>query len=501
MSLLSIGHLRKAYGGALALKDASLELRAGETLALMGENGAGKSTLIKILAGAVAPDAGDIRIEGAQASLRSPEEAYQRGLRFIHQELNVVPGLSVAENIFLGRVYPRRLGLVDWRALNARARAALAALGVEHVAPETTVSKLPVGDRMLVKIAAAFLEDDAARARIFVMDEPTAALTREEAERLFQIIGALRERGCGILFVSHRLDEVLGVADRISVLRDGETCATLDAKDATKARLIELMTGRRDIGGDRGPAAARGAAAAVLTVEGLAGDGLRDISFALRGGEILGFTGLAGAGHERLIRALVTSAGAGRLTLEGEPAALSGPADAWARGIALTPRERRAEGLLLKHDIASNVSLPHLARLSRLSWFLDRRKERAAAADLSRRVRLKASGPRQKVSTLSGGNQQKVLLARAMAGAPRVLLLDEPTRGVDVAAKFDIYAFLQEVAAAGASVIVVSSDQEELLRLCSRVAVLREGRLAATVPAEGLTPQRLLALCYGDPGE
>ena len=500
MSLLSIGHLRKAYGGALALKDASLELRAGETLALMGENGAGKSTLIKILAGAVAPDAGDIRIKGAQASLRSPEEAHQRGLRFIHQELNVVPGLSVAENIFLGRVYPRRLGLVDWRALNARASAALAALGVEHVASETIVSKLPVGDRMLVKIAAAFLEDDAVRARIFVMDEPTAALTREEAERLFQIIGALRGRGCGILFVSHRLDEVLGVADRISVLRDGETCATLDAKDSTKARLIELMTGRKDIGGDRGPAAPRGAAA-VLTVDGLAGDGLRDISFDLRRGEILGFTGLAGAGHERLIRALVTSAGAGRLTLEGEPAALSGPADAWARGIALTPRERRAEGLLLKHDVASNVSLPHLARLSRLSWFLDRGRERAAAAALSRRVRLKASGPRQKVSTLSGGNQQKVLLARAMAGAPRVLLLDEPTRGVDVAAKFDIYAFLQEVAAAGASVVVVSSDHEELLRLCSRVAVLREGRLAATVPAEGLTPQRLLALCYGDPGD
>ena len=235
MRLLSIGGLRKAYGGVLALNNASLELRAGETLALVGENGAGKSTLIKILAGAVAPDDGEIRVEGARTSFRNPEEAHQRGLRFIHQELNVVSGLSVAENIFLGRVYPRRLGLVDWRALNGRARAALAALGVEHVAPETIASKLAVGDRMLVKIASAFLEDDAARARIFVMDEPTAALTGEESERLFKIVSALRARGCGILFVSHRLDEVLDVADRITVLRDGEACATLNAKDATKA--------------------------------------------------------------------------------------------------------------------------------------------------------------------------------------------------------------------------------------------------------------------------
>ena len=498
MSLLSIGHLRKAYGGATALKDASLELLAGETLALMGENGAGKSTLIKILAGAVQPDGGAIRIEGAEASLRGPQEAHRRGLRFIHQELNVVSALSVAENIFLGRVYPRRLGFVDWPALNARASAALAALGVRHLSPKTIVARLPVGDRMLVKIAAAFLEDEASRARIFVMDEPTAALTKEESERLFHIIGALRARACGILFVSHRLDEVLGVADRISVLRDGETCATLDAKDATKARLIEFMTGRKDLSGARSRAPPRGAPV-VLSVDGLAGEGLSDISFELHKGEILGFTGLAGAGHERLIRALVASAGAGTVTLEGAPAALRGPADAWARGIALTPRERRAEGLLLRQDVASNISLPHLQRLSRVSFFLDRRKERARAWDLGRRVRLKASGPRQKVRTLSGGNQQKVLLARAMAGAPRVLLLDEPTRGVDVGAKFDIYAFLQEAAAAGASVAVVSSDHEELMRLCSRVAVLREGRIAAIVPAEGLTPKRLLALCYGDP--
>ena len=223
MSLLSVSHLRKSFGGAVALRDASLELRAGETLALMGENGAGKSTLIKILAGAVAPDGGSIRLDGEPATLRDPGEAHRRGLRFIHQELNVVPSLSVAENIFLGRSYPRRLGLVDWRALNARARSALKALDVEHIGARTIMARLSVGDRMLVKIAAAFLEDAAAPARIFVMDEPTAALTGEESERLFRIIDSLRRRGCGIIYVSHRLDEVLAIADRISVLRDGET--------------------------------------------------------------------------------------------------------------------------------------------------------------------------------------------------------------------------------------------------------------------------------------
>ena len=243
--LLSITGLAKAYGGAVALRGASLELNAGETLALMGENGAGKSTLIKILAGAVAADSGEIRLLGQLAAPKNPSDAHARGLRFIHQELNVVPSLSVAENIFVGRLYPLRFGLVDWRALHTKARAALAALGVEHIAPNAIISRLPVGDRMLVKIASAFLEVEGAPARIFVMDEPTAALNAEESARLFRIIEQLRASGCGVIYVSHRLDEVLAIADRIAVMRDGETRATLAAKDASKASLIELMTGRQ----------------------------------------------------------------------------------------------------------------------------------------------------------------------------------------------------------------------------------------------------------------
>jgi ABC-type sugar transport system ATPase subunit len=497
MSLLSVSHLQKSFGGAIALRDASLELRAGETLALMGENGAGKSTLIKILAGAVAPDGGSILIDDEPATLRNPGEARRRGFRFIHQELSVVPGLSVAENIFLGRSYPRRFGLVDWQALNARARTALNALDLDHIGARTSMARLSVGDRMLVKIAAAFLEGADAPARIFVMDEPTAALTGEESRRLFRIVASLRRRGCGIVYVSHRLDEVLVIADRISVLRDGETRATVAVSETSKAELIELMTGHSAAEAVVPVAATPDSAPVVLSAQ-LSGDGLQDVSFELREGEILGFAGLAGAGTERLTGATLSSARTGRIRLDGAPIELRGPADAWKRGLAVVPRERRAQGLFLAHSIASNVALPHLGRLNRLRLFVDRRAERDRTAEVGRRVRLRSTGALQKVRKLSGGNQQKVMFARAVAGTPRVLLLDEPTRGVDVGAKSDIHALLRGLAAHGTGIVVVSSDHEELLQLCSRVVVMREGRVAAAVSARDLTPQRLLALCYGE---
>ena len=476
MDLIRVENLRKSYGGAFALRGASFTLRAGETHALMGENGAGKSTLIKILAGATLADSGEIHLNGAPARATSPGDAHRLGLRFIHQELNIVPALSVAENIFLGRPYPRRFGLVNWRLLNARARQALAALEVAHISPRATLASLPVGDRMLVKIAAAFLDDDA---RIFVMDEPTAALTSQESERLFAVVRRLRAQGCGVVYVSHRLDEVLDLADRITVLRDGETAATLTRAEANKQKLIGLMTGGREIAGLSATTAARPEIA--LAVERLSAEGLQDVSFTLRRGEILGVAGLAGSGAERLTKAL----------LAAPP--LRSPAEAWRQGVALLPRERRAQGLWLGESITKNIALPHLSGL----W-LKRRAERARAVETGARVRLKASGPQQKVRALSGGNQQKVMFARAVAGSPAVLLLDEPTRGVDVGAKFDIYALLAELAAAGTAILVSSSDQEELLHICSRLIVLREGRVAASVPAQGLTPQSLLALCYGE---
>jgi ABC-type sugar transport system ATPase subunit len=499
LSLLSVARLAKTYAGAAALRDASLTIEAGEVHALMGENGAGKSTLIRILAGVVQADSGEITVAGEPASIANARDAYRLGLRFLHQELNVASRLSVAENIFLGRAYPTRWGgLVDWAALRDRASAALAALGASHIAPETIVGRLAVGDRMIVKIASTFVDDASAPGRIFVMDEPTAALTSEESERLFRIIGELQRRRAGVLYVSHRIEEVLRISNRITVLRDGVSQPPIPTAEATRETLIERMTGRTRLEAAARPRQSTNARIA-LSVDRLTGKGLEEISFDVREGEILGLAGLGDdAGCDRLLRALMGAMTGGSVAIAGEAVRPRGPAEGWRRGLAYVPRERRSEGLLLSQSIADNVALPHLSRLSHLRLFLNRVAERAEAAAVGRRVRLRATGPRQRAWRLSGGNQQKVMFARAVAGAPRVLLLDEPTRGVDVAARFDIHALLREIAAAGAAVVIASSDHEQLLALCGRIAILTDGRLSRIVPAEGLTPARLLALCYGD---
>jgi ABC-type sugar transport system ATPase subunit len=498
VSLLSIARLAKSYGGAVALRDASLAVEAGEVHALIGENGAGKSTLIKILAGADAADAGEIALDGVAVSITSAREAHRLGLRFLHQELNVLPRLSVAENLFLGRAFPRRWGgLIDWRALRERSRAALEALGVADIAPETILGRLPIGDRMIVKIASTFLEDASAPGRLFLMDEPTAALTGEESERLFRIIRKLTRRGCAVIYVSHRIDEVLRISDRVTVLRDGVSQAPIGSAGTTRASLIERMTGRASL--EAAPVARPLPRPCVaLSVDRLAGEGIEGISFALHEGEILGVAGLENSGGDRLLKALLGAAKRGTVSIAGEAVRARGPTEGWRRGLAYVPRERRSEGLFLSQDVARNVVLPHLRRLSHWRWLLNRPAERTEATEVGRRVRLRATGPRHRVWRLSGGNQQKVMFARAVAGAPRVLLLEEPTRGVDIAAKFDIHAVLRELAGAGAAIVISSSDHEELIALCGRIAILVDGRLSCIVPAEGLTPSRLLAHCYGD---
>jgi ribose transport system ATP-binding protein len=499
LSLLSVARLAKTYGGAAALRDASLAVEAGEVHALMGENGAGKSTLIKILAGVVQADSGEITVAGGRASIASARDAYRLGLRFLHQELNVAPRLSVAENLFLGRAYPTRWGgLVDWSALRDRASAALAALGASHIAPGTILGRLAVGDRMIVKIASTFVDDASAPGRVFVMDEPTAALTSEESERLFRVLGELQRRGSGVLYVSHRIEEVLRISNRITVLRDGVSQPPVASAEASREMLIERMTGRTRLAGATAPPRETAGAPVALSVDRLMGRGLEEISFEVRKGEILGLAGVGDAGADRLLRALIGGMTGGSVAIAGDVVRPRGPAEGWRRRMAYVPRERRSEGLLLSKTIAENVALPHLSRLSHIRLFLNRRAERSEAAMVGRRVRLRALGPRQRVWRLSGGNQQKVMFARAVAGEPRVLLLDEPTRGVDVAAKFDIDELLREIASAGAAIVIASSDHEELLALCNRIAILDGGRLSRIVPAEGLTPARLLGLCYGD---
>ncbi|HEY9013289.1 MAG TPA: sugar ABC transporter ATP-binding protein, partial [Devosia sp.] len=476
-----------------------LDIGVGEIHALMGENGAGKSTLIKILAGVVAPDTASIRIDGQPVTIGSPKEAHRLGFRFLHQEFNVVPALSVAENIFMGRRYPKLGGvLVDWPVLNRTAKDALQRLGITHIDPREKMARLAPGDQMLVRISSAFLSEPDAPARLYVMDEPTAALTRDESERLFKVLREIRAGGGSVLYVSHRLDEVMALCDRATVLRDGETIDTGRMADITHDDLVALMIGRKVEEAYPAPKSAPGGDLC-LDVRDLATDQLQPLSFALRKGEILGIAGLSGSGQRELLRTLFGDLPrrAGIVNLEGSRYNPYGPLDAWKRGVAYVPRERRHEGLILSRPIFENVTLAHLARQSLAGSFLTPRAERRFATRLGDDVRLRSAGPRQLAGQLSGGNQQKVVFARALGGKPKLLLLEEPTRGVDVGAKFDIYTIIRDMTADGMGVILVSSDLPELIGICDRIAVMRDGAITEIVEAQGLREDDLLNRCYG----
>ncbi len=477
-----------------ALAGASLCVARGEIHALMGENGAGKSTLIRILAGLGQADAGTMTLDGRPLALGNPPASEAAGIRVLHQEHHDVPGLSVAENLHLGHPYPTRFGLVRWRALRRSAAAALARLGAGRIAPRTRVSDLDAGDRMLVRIAATLVERAGPAPWLYVFDEPTAALNPAEAERLFAAVRALRDAGAAVLYVSHRMEEVLALADRVTVLRDGVDVLTAPIAGTGQDKIIAAMTGRP--AGALFPPRASAPGPVALSVDDLAAGPLQGVSFELREGEILGLAGLAGAGRNACLRAVMGAIPrrAGRVRLDGRDVPPK-PAGAWAAGLAYVPRERRAEGLMLRCAISANVALPHLGAFSRLGLAAPDR-ERRAASEQAGRVRLRARGPGQPAGELSGGNQQKVLFARALVGRPRVLLLDEPTRGVDVGARADIYALIRNLAAEGAAILVASSDLPELVGLADRIAVLREGRIVRVLDADGLTEAGLLAHCY-----
>ncbi len=500
MSLLSLSNVSKAYAGVPALRAVSLDVAPGEIHALVGENGAGKSTLIRILAGVTGADAAKIAIDGREVVIDGPQAAFAHGLRFIHQELNVVPTLSVAENIFLGRAYPRILGgLIDWKRLAAEARATLARLGIAHIDPRRKMARLGVGDRMLVSISAAFLDTAGSEARVYVMDEPTAALTGEEAERLFKVLQEIRRSGRAVLYVTHRLDEVVKLCDRVTVLRDGAVIATKPIAETTHDDIVRMMIGRQVDGAYPARTAAADTGSVALSVRDLSGDGLGPVSFDLHRGEVLGIAGLSGAGQSEVLRLLMGAdrARAGQIGVVGQALRSRGLKATWRSRLAYVPRERRSEGLVLTRPIYENISLPHLDAMSRAGVFLDRRRERALARRRGDDVRLKAVGPQQLCYQLSGGNQQKVVFAKALAGEPAVLLLDEPTRGVDVGAKFDIYSLLREWTARGMAVIIASSDFPELLGMCDRIMIMRDRALATVLDAAGLTEESLIAHCWG----
>jgi ABC-type sugar transport system ATPase subunit len=501
--LFEIRHASKSYNGIPALINAELTLLPGEVHALMGENGAGKSTLIKIMAGVVAPDAAETYAHGQIVFISTPQAAKQHGLRFIHQELNVVPQLSVAENIYLGQRYPTIGGLfVNWQQLNAAARHVLGQLGITHLNVRQKMARLSPGDQMLVNIAHAFVGDDLTAkdqpALVYVMDEPTASLTGQEIEQLFGVINRLRERGSAVLYVSHRLDEIFRIADRVTVMRDGRVVETRTIDRVTPAELIFMMTGR-ELQQVYPPRSQSLEIQPILEVRKLTTHHVQDISFDLRAGEILGIAGLSGSGRTQVLRGIIGADEmlSGNITLNGRLLPRLTPTSAWERGIAFVPEERRSQGLVLTRSITNNVTLPQLKHYSYGGAVLAHQRERNISGALGQSVKLKARGVRQSVRQLSGGNQQKVVFARALARSPRVLLLAEPTRGVDVAAKADIYQLIREISGQGVGIVMVSSDLPELIGMSDRLLIMKDGRLIHTVENNGLTQEQVLTLCYG----
>jgi len=479
----------KRYGEIVAVRDASFSVEAGEIHALVGENGAGKSTLMKILAGAIPKDAGAVLIDGHEVDVGSPAASIALGIGMIPQDRNLVPELTVAENILLGAEPTRpRSPFLDRPAMERVAAAALATLG-DHGDVRVPLGELSLARRQVVEIARALTR----KVRVFALDEPTAPLSPEESASLFATVRRLRGEGVGILYISHRLDEIFEIADRVTVLRDGAVVATARIADVDRKTLIRWMVGREMDGGD--PPHDTLAGEEILRLEGVGGGRLRGIDLVLRHGEILGLSGLVGAGRTELARLIFAAdpRTTGRMFLHGREIAPRSPGEAIDCGIGLLTEDRNHQGLVLPMSVQENITLAGLARLCR-GPFVDRARERAAASGHALRLRIKTPSLDTAVEQLSGGNRQKVILARWLETRSKLLIFDEPTAGIDVGARLEIFGLIRELVAAGTGVIVVSSDLDELLTLCTRIVVLCEGRIAGELASAEATRERIMTL-------
>jgi ABC-type sugar transport system ATPase subunit len=488
-SLLTMSGISKGFPGVRALVDVGITLERGEVLGIVGENGAGKSTLMKILAGVYRADAGQVTLDGVPFTPRGPRDALDQGIVVIHQELSLVPDRSIAENIFLGNL-PRIAGMVRRRAAERDAAALLARVGLRRP-PGMRIRHLGIAEQQLVEIARALSRE----ARVIVMDEPTATLTQSELRILFATVGNLRKAGVGIVFISHHLEEVFEICDRVTVMRDGHTVDTRRTADWTEASLVQAMV-NRPLGAFI-PKQSIAPGETLLEVEGLSGAGrFRDVSFSVRAGEIVGIGGLIGAGRTEVLKAIYGALPgvSGTVRIAGRPVRLSNPRAAIAAGIALVPEDRKGEGLILPFALRQNVALSTLGRLAWLRTFTAAGRTDAVARRAVSDLRIRTPGIGTTVRGLSGGNQQKVVLARALTTRPRIFLLDEPTRGIDVGAKVEVYRLIGELAAQGAAILVVSSDMLELLGLCDRVLVMRAGRLAGGLDRDDFSQERVMAL-------
>lgn len=485
--LLEARGVSKSFGGVHALRDVSFDLRAGEVHALMGENGAGKSTLMNILAGMFVPDEGELRLRGEIVRFHAPHDAMRHGIAMIHQELMPVPGMSVAENLLLGREPRGRIpGTIDRRAMHDEARRLLRMLEME-LPVERPMRELSVAGMQTVEIARALGAD----ASVVIMDEPTAAISDREVDALFKAIDTLRKRGVGVIYITHKMEEVSRIADRVTVLRDGCHVATRPAADLDESRLIPLMVGREILAETREPRVISDEV--VLSVEKLEREGaFRDISFNIRKGEVLGLAGLMGAGRSEVASAIfgLVPADRGTIRIHGAPVKIRRPIDAMRHGIGMVTEDRKGYGIIPGMAVAQNVTLVALSRCCR-GPLISRGEEAAMASGAVAEFGIKCQ-LRQKISQLSGGNQQKAVIARTMLALPDIVILDEPTRGIDVGAKAEIYQIIRRLAAGGTTVLLISSELPELLSLSDRVIVMREGAITAMLDPAETTQEEIL---------
>ncbi len=498
-AVLELRNIQKRFPGVHALRGVSLDVHAGEVVALLGENGAGKSTLMRTVGGIEQPDAGEIRVDGRAVTIPDVHASASLGIAFIHQELNLLDNLDVAGNVLLGREPTRagRLWLVDEARMHAIVRPYLDELGLD-AAPGAPVATLSIAQQQLVEIAKAMSLD----ARLIVMDEPTSSLTLAETARLHAVISSLRARGAAIIYITHRLGEVQAIADRAVVLRDGANAGALGRGELTHDAMIQLMVGRSL---EQGRRQSRGSPDTADAPDALTVTGLRTqryprqaVSFGVRQGEILGMAGLIGAGRSEVARAIfgIDPVAGGTMALAGAPFAVRTPQDAIRRGVFLIPEDRRTAGLVLESSIRENVSLPALSRYA-TAGLVSEVREREHVEATCRQLRVKAPSIEVRASALSGGNQQKVVLARWLALGPKVLIVDEPTRGIDVGAKAEIYALLRGLAQDGVAILMISSDMEEILHLSDRVAVMHEGALTGILPRDACTEAAILRFAVG----
>jgi ribose transport system ATP-binding protein len=489
--------LTKRYGGITALEEVGLTLRDGEVHALLGANGAGKSTLVKILAGIVQPDEGTLSLRGAATRLPSPQAAFRAGIATVHQELSLFPGLTVAQNVLIGREPRNRLGWIDEAALLETTKALLADLGVEEIAPDTPVSELSLAQQQLVEITKAMSFDP----RVLILDEPTSALGRADVDRLLGVVRGLRQRGRAIVFISHRMEEIESITDQVTILRGGRKVGEMTRAQFDRDHALELMLGDTQLHLQRLHPAAPPPGAALLEVRDLTLAGrLAGVDFDIRPGEVLGLAGLEGHGQRDMLFALFglyRRGLRGDVRVRGRPARATRPLQAIASGFALIPDDRKGMGGFLELSVAHNISATLLRQLTK--WgMLDRGRERSVVADMITRLRIKCDSPDAPLASLSGGNQQKVVTAKWLAHGASIYLFCDPTRGVDAGAREILYAAIRDLAAAGNAILVYSTDINEFVILCTRVLVMRDGSVSGTLSGRDITEPNILAMSFRD---